>query len=196
MSSVTHRIQKMRHPNQLSRNRSTVKAIHRLQIRGSEAAPAKAGQVADLSTVFEAFQRKYNLDAGTPLWKRVFFRWIYLPFNRFCFFKLRLIPPDHVVCRRCGDDKGRNGTLGWLERQGVFSQKWRAEQEAEKYAFGGVEPLAFDTGEQDCTCQPRSIFPNSTARWKYERGSQQTVSVEVGAMQRLKNVLMDSGNGT
>lgn len=189
--SATSRITKIQ--NNRSRSPQTAKAIHRQQIQGSAAAPAKVGIP---NTVFEAFQRKYNLDAGSPLWKRWFFRWVYLPFNRFCFFKLRLIPPDHVVCGRCGDDKGKNGTLGWLERQGVFTQKWRAEQEAEKYAFGGVEPLAFETGEQDCTCQPRSIFPNSTARRKYERGSQQTVSVEVGAMQRLRNVLTDSGNGT
>lgn len=149
----------------------------RMIAAGSAAAPVKLP-----STVFEAFQRKYDVDANSPAWKRLFFRYVYLPFNRFCFFKLHLIPPDHL----------RNGELGWLERQGVFSERWRAEQEAEKYPFGGVEPLAFDTGEDDCTCAPRSIFPNSTARKRYQKHSHQEVGVEVTAMQRLKNALAQS----
>lgn len=137
------------------------------------------------SLVYEAFQRKYDIDENSPRWKKLFFRYVFLPFNRFCFFRLQLISPDHT----------RNGELGWLERQGVFSEQWRAEQEAAKYRFGGVEPLAFDTGEDDCTCSPRSLFPNSSARRKYEKKSQQVVRVEVGAMQRLKNTLALSDRG-
>lgn len=143
----------------------------------SGAVPAKL-----LSVVYEAFQRKYDIDANSPLWKRLFFHRVYLPFNRFCFFRLNLIPPDHL----------RNGELGWLERQGVFSKKWQAEQEAAKYPFGGVEPLTFDTGESNSTCAPRSLFPNSSARRRYERHSQQTVNVDVTALRRLENVLAQS----
>lgn len=151
-------------------------------VTGSGVAPARLR-----STVYEAFQRKYDIDGNSPVWKRLFFRYVYLPFNRFCFFRLHLIPADHV----------RNGELGWLERQGVFSEQWRAEQEAAKYRFGGVEPLSFDVGEDDCTCSPRSLFPNSVARRKYERNSQQTVRVDVGAMQRLKYTIeMSDRNGT
>lgn len=143
----------------------------------SGAVPAKPPSV-----VYEAFQRKYDIDKHSPRWKRFFFRYVYLPFNRFCFFRLRLIPPDHLS----------NGELGWLERQGVFSERWRAEQEAEKYPFGGVEPITFDTGESDCTCAPRSIFPNSVARKKYQKHSREEVGVSAAAMQRLKNALAHS----
>lgn len=188
--SVTHRIQKMRHPNQRTHNQQTERLSHHLQSQASGVVPARLP-----SKVFEAFQRKYNVDAGSPLWKRLFFHWVYLPFNRFSFFKLGLIPPDHLVCGHCGSAKDRGGRLGWLERQGVFSNQWRAEQEAEKYAFGGVEPLAFDTGEQDCTCKPRSIFPNSVARRRYEKNSHATVGVDVTALQKLANVLASSERG-
>lgn len=187
--SVSHRMQKIRSGQSLThQNHSTVKQIHRHLTPALAAGPVEAGEERP-STVFEAFQRKYNLDAGAPPWKRLFFDWIYLPFNRFCFFKLNLIPPDHLECGHCGRAKGKDGRLGWVEQQGAFSQQWRAEQEAAKYPFGGVEPVTFDTGEQDCTCKPRSIFPNSKARKRYEKNSHATVGVEVTALQKLANTI-------
>lgn len=194
--SASHRIDKIQKSLSLSRNHATGNLTRRPQIQVSGVVPAAAGEKVERpSSVFETFQLKYNLDLGSPLWRRLFHRWVYLPFNRFCFLKLNLIPPDHLVCGNCGSVKSKTGKLGWLERQGVFSQQWRAEQEAARYPFGGVEPLAFDTGEQDWTCNPRSIFPNSVARKRYEKNSHATVGVDVTALQKLANTLALSERG-
>lgn len=183
--SASHRIGKIQKSLNLNPSHATEITSHRQQIQGSGVVPAKLP-----SEVFETFQRKYDLDEGSPLWKRLFHRYVFLPFNWFCFFNLNLIIPDHLLCEHCGRiTRTGKGRLGWLERQGVFSQQWRAEQEAAKYPFGGVEPLAFDTGEQDCTCKPRSIFPNSVARRRYEKNSHATVGVDVTALQKLANTL-------
>jgi len=180
--SMSHRVQRIRSHSQ-ARSLLTV-----IPIPESAVVPVRLP-----STVYEPFQRKYNVDARSPLWKRLFFRYVFLPFNRFCFFRLGLITPDHLLCGHCGKvTNERKGTLGWMERQGIFSDQWRAEQEAAKYPFGGVEPLAFNTGEEDCTCRPRSLFPNSAARARYQKHSYATVGVEVTALQRLANVLAQS----
>lgn len=115
---------------------------------------------ANLKECFESFQWKYDIDRGSPWWRKIFFWLVYLPFVRFAYFKMKIVPPDHV------DERGR---LGWLERQGVWSEEWRALQDAEKYPFGGVERLSFNRAERAETCNPRSRFPNSEASERYER---------------------------
>lgn len=185
--SMAHRIQKIQ-SNQNSRtnpNRWTVRAIRRQAIPATEVAPAKAGRVeaVKLKECFESFQLKYDVDKDSPWWKKAFFWYVYMPFARFSYFKVGIVPMDHV------NDKGE---LGWLERQTVWSERWQALQDAERYPFGGVERLPFNALEQDCTCPPLSEFPNSKARERYERSANKTVSVTESSLERLDRKLTET----
>lgn len=180
--SVSLRVRKMKHP---VRNLSTAKAILRQQIRESVVAPA-AGETVEgvrLKECFESFQRKYDVDAESPWWKRLFFWHVYMPFVRFAFFRMRIVPMDHV---------NEKGELGWLERQAVWSERWRALQDAERYPFGGVERLSFNSAEEACTCAPRSQFPNSTARERYEECDAETIPIEQSALARLSRKVTET----
>lgn len=182
--SVSHRMTKMRSSQSLtSQVRSTVKRNHRPLIPESEAAPAADLEAVKLKECFESFQRKYDIDRSSPWWKKLFFWLVYMPFVRFAFFKLRIVPMDHI------DESGR---LGWIERQGVWAERWQAEQDAERYPFGGVERLSFNAAEDDCTCAPRSLFPNSTARERYERSANKTVSVKESSLERLSRKITET----
>lgn len=132
---------------------------------------------------FESFQRKYDVDASAPWWKRAFFWYVYMPFARFAFFKMRIVPMDHV---------NEKGELGWLERQAVWSEEWQALRDAERYPFGGVERLAFNESEQDCTCAPRSQFPNSKARQRYDREAHKTIPINESSLERLDRKIAET----
>lgn len=182
--SVNHRVTKMRISQSLTRqSRLTVNQIRPQQIPESEAAPVAVPEAVKLKECFESFQRKYEIDRSSPWWKKLFFWLVYMPFVRFAFFKLRIVPMDHV------DESGR---LGWIERQGVWAERWQAEQDAERYPFGGVERLSFNAAEDDCTCAPRSLFPNSTVRERYERGANRTVPVTESSLERLSRKLTET----
>jgi hypothetical protein len=181
--STSHRIQKIRNQSQAIPNRSTVKAIHRQRIPESGAVPAKAPEAVSLKECFESFQRKYDVDSNSPWWKKLFFWAIYMPFARFAYFKMRIVPMDHV---------NEKGQLGWIERQAVWSEQWQAEQDAERYPFGGVERLSFNASEDSCTCAPRSQFPNSRAKKRYERRAHKTVAVTESSMERLSRKLLET----
>lgn len=166
-------------------NRSTVRQIRREQTQESGAVPAKVGVVEAVNPkeCFESFQRKYDIDQGEPWWKRLFFWYVYMPFARFAFFRMRIVPMDHV---------NEKGELGWLERQSVWLEEWQAEQDAARYPFGGVERLSFNAAEEVCTCAPRSRFPNSKARKRYERSAHKTVPVTESSLERLSRKILET----
>lgn len=182
--SMSRRVQKMRHQPQ-AYSRSTVKPTRPLRtpVLGVVREEAEMAEAVKLKECFESFQRKYDIDRDSPWWKRLFFWFVYMPFVRFSFFKMGIVAMDHV---------DREGRLGWLERQGVWSEEWRALQDAERYPFGGVERLAFNSAEDACTCAPRSQFPNSTASTKYERLDAETVPIEQSKLERLSRKLLET----
>ena len=181
--SASQRIHKIRHPQ--SRSLSTAKPIRHPQTLASGVVPAKVDQVeaARLKNVYKVFQRKYDIDRDSPWWKRLFFWFVYMPFARFAFFKLKIVPMDHV---------NEHGQLGWTEDQGTWSEEWRALQDAERYPFGGVERLAFNSAEDACTCAPRSQFPNSKARGEYEKLDRETVPIAQSSLERLEKKLTET----
>lgn len=130
-------------------------------------------------------QRKYAEDImahTAPWWKELFFRWVYFPFTRWCVFRLEIFPPS-------GKDK--NGDVFWIEDQGVFLDKWKAEQDAAKYPYGLSTKLPFDSSLSANTVLTEQDFPNSPAREKYKRNTRHTIDVEE---QDLR--LLDEANKT
>lgn len=158
----------------------------------ADQAGAERVAAAKLKECHESFQLKYDIDRSAPWWKKLYFWCVYLPFARFSFFTVGIVPMDHVRCRRCQTAIGEGVQLGWLERQSVWSEQWRALQDAERYPFGGVQRLPFNITEQEETCAPASQFPNSTASEKYERLDAETVPIDQTKLARLSRKLLET----
>lgn len=175
-------------------SRSTVNQIRPRQIRDTVAVPAAAGkaEAAKVKECFESFQLKYDIDQSAPWWKKLFFWRVYMPFARFAYLKMRIVPMDHLRCAYCLGPVREDSRFGWLERQSVWSERWQARQDAERYPFGGVERLPFNAPEEECTCAPLSEFPNSSARERYERSANKTVSVMESSLERLSRKLAET----
>lgn len=71
--------------------------------------------------MYHVSQRKYRIDKHCPWWQRAFFRWIYLPFNRFAFKYAHIPALDEV------EIDGRKLTFCWYEDEGIFDDNDRAE---------------------------------------------------------------------
>jgi len=108
----------------------------------------------------EVFQWKYNY-AG-PWWRRLYFRYVYLPFARFSYHVVKVIPFERI---------DPDGSLSWKEEQGVWLDCEQAQQEASKYPFGGWRIVRLNGAEAYESLQGRSHFPNSTQWQDYERSA-------------------------
>jgi hypothetical protein len=80
---------------------------------------------------FHVAQRKYSLDANSPVWKKAVFWLVYIPLFRFFHKRLRFITPDRVEA---------DGSYSWLEHQGCFLTEDEALADAKRYPFGFVVP--------------------------------------------------------
>lgn len=75
--------------------------------------------------VFKVAQWKWGIDDGSPRWRQIFFRWIFLPFQEFS-FKLGVPTPKEVVVE--SDSKGNvRHTFRWWEDEGIFELPEQAE---------------------------------------------------------------------
>lgn len=75
--------------------------------------------------VYKVAQWKWNIDKGAPQWKRLFFTWIFLPFQSFA-FKLGIPTPKEVLVET--DERGRvRRTFRWWEDEGIFDNASQAE---------------------------------------------------------------------
>jgi hypothetical protein len=75
--------------------------------------------------VFKVSAWKWGIDDGSPLWRRLFFDWVFLPFLDFA-FKLGIPAPKEVLVE---SDKHGNirRTYRWFEDQGIFPDEHQAE---------------------------------------------------------------------
>lgn len=132
--------------------------------------------------LFPAGQRKYDIDANSPWWKRVLFRRVYAPFVEFFFTRLNFVPWD----RRDAD-----GSYSWLEWQGIYSQEWQAEQEAARYPFGLTLQVPFNESLPAESVHVPQKHPGAS-QGIYEQVGRQTVPIEVNALNRLQIKLAES----
>lgn len=74
--------------------------------------------------VYKVAQWKWNIDKAAPLWKRLFFTWIFLPFQSLS-FRLGIPTPKEVIVE--ADEKGRvRRTFRWWEDEGIFDSAEQA----------------------------------------------------------------------
>ena len=176
-----------------SKHRSSLSKLQPLQLlemeamamTGTTAVESPTGQERLPSELFRVFQWKYKPDSCKPWWKRWYFHWVYLPFARFSYFKMDVVPFERLE---------PDGSLSWKEDEGYFYDRWRAEQEAAKYPFGGYNPVAVNATEQDTSCKPRCQFPQSKARGVYVRRGKRSIELEVTPVERLREVVAMADN--
>lgn len=84
--------------------------------------------------IYHVSQRKYNIDKRCPWWQKWFFRYVYLPFNRFAFRYMQIPAMDEVEIH------GKKMTFCWYEDEGVFDDEHAAEN-ACLGEFWRVKPL-------------------------------------------------------
>jgi hypothetical protein len=128
-----------------------------------------------------AFQRKYDIDAHSPRWKRFLFHWVYAPFVEFFFVHLNFVP---------WDKQEPDGSYSWLEVQGAYLDQWRAEQEAAKYPFGYTLELVLNEDQPAETVAVPQVHPHRPG--VYEQVGKQTVPVETSQINRLQKKIAES----
>lgn len=75
--------------------------------------------------VYKVAQWKWGIDAGSPLWKRLFFKWIFLPFQSFS-FRIGIPTPKEVEVT--SDEHGRvTRVFRWWEDEGIFDDPEKAD---------------------------------------------------------------------
>lgn len=151
--------------------------------KGVIVAVSPMGQERPLNRIYRVFQWKYRADSSEPWWRRWYFHWVWLPFARFSYLKMRMVPFERLE---------PDGSLSWKEDQGYFTEEWQAAQVASKYAYGGYNEVAVNASEYSETCKPRCRFPESSARGSYIKHGKRLVEMEVGPVERLQQVLHET----
>jgi hypothetical protein len=142
-----------------------------------------------LTTVHHVSQRKYNIDSRSPWWKRAFFRWIYLPFNRFAFIHLNIPALDEV------EINGKKLTFCWYEDEGIFEDEHAADA-ACLGEFWRVKPMDLNSVYPPSTAQrnghryPRAKKPDRYLKPTWDlmtvsRKEQEAIQAEVRRLSRL-----------
>lgn len=177
LSSRTN-LRNQRHARSQLTNQAT---LRRQQTPVSETAQERSPKIVKC---FQTFQWKYDVDGHSPLWKKLFFRWVYIPFVRFAWDKLGIVLPEAILLPSANLP---NGALLVKEWQGCFSERWRAEQEAARHLHGGYAEVAFEWSETAATTEPRSVCPASPVDQKRR---DRRVWAEAAALERLQETLV------
>lgn len=116
--------------------------------------------------VFAVSQRKYNIDTGSHWWQRLFFRCIYLPFNRFAFNWMHIPAMGEVSVTE------KKTVFSWYEAQGIFTSKEQAKAachgeffDIRQFPLNGVLPDESVHGGHD---YPKAGSPDRYAKPSFE----------------------------
>ena len=133
--------------------------------------------------IYRVFQWKYRIDPSEPWWRRWYFHLIWLPFARFSYLRVRMVPFERLE---------PDGSVSWKEDQGYFTEEWQAAQVAARYDYGGYNEVCVNAPENAETCKPRVRFPQSTARGAYVKHGKRLVEMDMGPVERLQQVLHET----
>lgn len=110
--------------------------------------------------VFVGDLRKYGLDEDTALWKRLFFKAVYLPFVRFSFKYVHIPAMGSIDC---------DGQMSWVETIIVTTDEDRANR-ASKDEFYCVRRYQMDKQIPEASLQCMGHhYPNSIIPDRYRR---------------------------
>lgn len=165
-------------------NQQTNQAIHHLP-PVTPVSPIPPEGNPRIVKCFQTFQWKYDIDAHSPRWKKLFFHLVYIPFVRFCWHVVGLALPEAILPPSANLPEGALLVKNW---QGCFSEKWRAEQEAAKHLHGGYTEVAFEWSEVAATVtEPRSVcIASSIDRKRNDKRNW----AEAAALEKLQETLV------
>lgn len=82
---------------------------------------AEPSHVPEIRDVYKVSQWKWNVDEGSPWWRKVYYNYIFLPFLNFSFGKMKVPAPKEVMVE--SDEHGRiRRTFRWFEDEGIFPE--------------------------------------------------------------------------
>ena len=146
-------------------------------------------QQTALTEVHHVSQRKYNIDSRSPWWKRFFFRFVYLPFNRFAFTRLGIPAVDEV------EIDGKKLTFCWYEDEGVFEDADAAEAaclgefwRVKRMDFNRVYPP--ETAQRNGHRYPRANKPDRYLKPTFDlsvtnRREQEAIRSEIARLHKI-----------
>lgn len=76
--------------------------------------------------VWKVAQWKWGIDDGSPRWKQLFFKYVFLPFQSFS-FRLGIPTPKEVVVEYDNDQRVIRRTFRWWEDEGIFDDPDQAD---------------------------------------------------------------------
>lgn len=132
--------------------------------------------------IWTADVRMYNIDDGSPWWKRALFK-IYCAMVEFCFERFHFVPWDH---------RDSQGNYSFLLRVGAFTERWQAAQEAAKHPHGFSLKLPLNEPLGVSSVPVESIPSRSAATKAYERINRRTIEVPLEAARRLQRKLEET----
>ena len=151
-----------------------------MQTTGTTVVASPTGQV---NKVYRVFQWKYTVDSNSPWWRKAYFHLVWLPFARFSYLRMGMVPFERLQ---------PDGSLSWKEDQGYFTEEWQAAQRASRYPYGGYNEVALNASESTASCKPRCQFPNSSAKGVYVKRGKRLVEMEMAPVERLQQVLQET----
>lgn len=86
---------------------------------------ARERPISEEKVCFKVAQWKWNIDAGSPRWKQLFFNWVFLPFLSFS-YKLGIPTPTERIIE--SDEHGNTRVIHrWFEDEGIFEHEDQAD---------------------------------------------------------------------
>lgn len=122
----------------------------------------------DTKDVYKVAQWKWGIDKGSPLWKRLFFDWIFLPFQDFA-FSLGIPTPKEVEVT--SDEHGRvKRVFRWWEDEGIFDDPDQADAGCLEEHWGYTNLprgrlMPSGSGTYGVTIFPRKKDPKKSHQW-------------------------------
>lgn len=116
--------------------------------------------------VYLVIQWKTELDSDAPRWQQWFFKYIYIPFQRFA-FKWFKIPRSKQVMVEADKDGRTYTTFSWFENGGAYPTAEQAEAACMEPG-DGYKPIPWGRcAPRDSAEYGRVVFPrsNKPARW-------------------------------
>lgn len=118
--------------------------------------------------VWKVAQWKWGIDAGSPWWKRLYFKYVFLPFQSFS-FRLGIPTPKEVEVT--ADEHGRvRRVFRWWEDEGIFECEEQADAGCLEQHWGYVRLpygrlMPPDSGQYAGTVFPRKRSPSESHQW-------------------------------
>jgi hypothetical protein len=118
--------------------------------------------------VFKVSEWKWNVDAGSPWWRRLFFKYVFLPFINFSFGTMKVPTPKEVTVE--SDEKGNiQRTFVWFEDIAILPDEDMADRAClnehtgyKRMTYGRVAPS--ESAQRYGTVFPRKKNPRRFAK--------------------------------